>query len=80
VIASPVGVNVDIVGASQCGLLAANVAEWEVALAKLLESPKQRLQLGRAGRQAVGNQYSLAVQAPVLAGIFTQSMTVPESA
>jgi len=80
VIASPVGVNVDIVGASQCGLLAANVAEWEVALDKLLESPKQRLQLGRAGRQAVENQYSLAVQAPVLARILTQSMTVPESA
>ncbi len=80
VIASPVGVNVDIVGASQCGLLAANLAEWEVALDKLLESPKQRLQLGRAGRQAVENQYSLAVQAPVLARILTQSMTVPEPA
>ena len=79
VIASPVGVNVDIVGASQCGLLAANVAEWEVALDKLLESPKQRLQLGRAGRQAVENQYSLAIQAPVLARILTQSVTVPES-
>lgn len=80
VIASPVGVNVDIVGASQCGLLAANAAEWEAALAKLLESPAQRLQLGRAGRQAVENWYSLSVQAPVLASIFTQSMTVPESA
>ncbi|MEQ6917340.1 glycosyltransferase family 4 protein [Halomonas aquatica] len=79
VIASPVGVNVDIVAASQCGLLAANVAEWEVALDKLLESPKQRLQLGRAGRLAVENQYSLAVQAPVLARILAQSMTVSES-
>jgi glycosyltransferase involved in cell wall biosynthesis len=79
VIASPVGVNVDIVGASQCGLLAANAVEWKIALAKLLESPEQRLQLGRAGRQAVENQYSLAVQAPVLGRIFTQSMAVPES-
>ncbi|PHQ26780.1 glycosyl transferase family 1 [Marinobacter guineae] len=79
VIASPVGVNVDIVGANQCGLLAANTAEWEVALDKLLESPAQRLQLGKAGRKAVETQYSLAVQAPVLAGIFTQSVVLPES-
>lgn len=78
VIASPVGVNVDIVSASQCGLLAANSAEWEIALAKLLESPAQRLQLGRAGRKAVETRYSLAVQAPVLAGLFTKSVTLPE--
>lgn len=80
VIASPVGVNVDIVGASQCGLLAANVVDWELALAKLLESPERRIQLGSAGRKAVESWYSLSVQAPVLARIFTQSMTVPESA
>ncbi|MFT6349726.1 MAG: glycosyltransferase involved in cell wall biosynthesis [Psychromonas sp.] len=79
VIASPVGVNVDIVGASQCGLLAANVAEWEAALAQLLESSALRQQLGRAGRQAVENRYSLQVQAPILAGILTQSVTVPAS-
>jgi len=79
VIASPVGVNVDIVGTSQCGLLAANVAEWEAALTQLLESPGLRQQLGKAGRQAVEDKYSLQVQAPVLAGIFTQSMIVPGS-
>jgi glycosyltransferase involved in cell wall biosynthesis len=80
VIASPVGVNADIVGTSQCGLLAANAAEWEAALAQLLESTALRHQLGRAGRNAVENRYSLQVQAPVLARIFTQSITVAESA
>jgi glycosyltransferase involved in cell wall biosynthesis len=80
VIASPVGVNVDIVGANQCGLLAANGAEWKVALDKLLESRAQRLELGRAGRQAVESWYSLSVQAPILANIFIQSVTVLESA
>ena len=79
VVASPVGVNVDILGASQCGFLAANTAEWKVALDKLLESPEQRLQLGRAGRQAVENRYSLSVQAPILAAIFTESGRVLES-
>ncbi|MDA3878359.1 MAG: glycosyltransferase family 4 protein [Halothiobacillus sp.] len=79
VVASPVGVNVEIVGTSQCGLLADNVAEWEATLAQLLESSALRQQLGRAGRQAVEDRYSLQVQAPILAGIFTQSMTVPRS-
>ena len=79
VIASPVGVNFDIVGMSQCGLLADNVAEWETTLAQLLESSALRQQLGRAGRQAVEDKYSLQVQAPILAGILTQSMTVPGS-
>lgn len=74
VIASSVGVNVEIVRASRCGLLASNVAEWEAALAQLLESPAQRQQLGTAGRQAVEATYSLQVQAPVLASIFEESI------
>ncbi|WP_089707906.1 glycosyltransferase family 4 protein [Vreelandella arcis] len=77
VIASPVGVNVDIVGNNQCGLLVANEAEWEIALDSLLELPAQRLKLGSAGRQAVDDQYSLAIQAPVLASILTQSLIGP---
>jgi glycosyltransferase involved in cell wall biosynthesis len=76
VIASPVGVNVEIVGTFHCGLLADNLAEWEATLTQLLESKALRHQLGRAGRQAVEDRYSLQVQAPILAGIFTQSMTV----
>jgi glycosyltransferase involved in cell wall biosynthesis len=78
VIASPVGVNVDIVGTNRCGLLATSSVKWEVALDNLLESPAQRLELGRAGRQAVESWYSLAVQAPILAGIFARSMNPPE--
>jgi len=74
VIASPVGVNVEIVQASRCGLLASNVAEWEAALAQLLQSPAQRHQLGIAGRQTVETTYSLQVQAPVLASIFKESI------
>lgn len=70
VIASPVGVNVDIVGSCHCGLLADTPAEWEQALRTLLFSPEKRCELGMAGRLAVENHYSLQVQAPVLVGIF----------
>ncbi|SDH17112.1 Glycosyltransferase involved in cell wall bisynthesis [Pseudomonas benzenivorans] len=70
VIASPVGVNVDIVTGSYSGLLAGSLAEWENALSHLLASPKQRRVMGVAGRKAVENNYSLQVQAPILSRIF----------
>lgn len=74
VIASPVGVNIDIVNDSQCGLLAEDSAQWESALLQLLESPDQRSLLGNAGRKAVENRYSLQVQAPILHQIFNSAI------
>lgn len=71
VIASPVGVNVDIVTSSYSGLLAGSLVEWENALSHLLASPKQRRVMGMAGRKAVENNYSLRVQAPILIRIFS---------
>lgn len=75
VIASPVGVNVDIVSGSQSGLLACSSADWESALQQLLESAEQRAKLGSSGRQAVEETYSLQVQAPVLRRILTEAIT-----
>lgn len=74
VIASPVGVNIDIVNDSKCGLLAEDSAQWEAALLQLLESPDQRSLLGNAGRKAVENRYSLQVQAPILRQIFNSAI------
>ena len=74
VIASPVGVNIDVVNGSLCGLLADDSAQWEAALLQLLESPEQRLLLGNAGRKAVENRYSLQVQAPLLRQIFNSAI------
>lgn len=73
VIASPVGVNVDIVSHSQCGLLASNTSEWEMALSRLLSNPSERHLFGSAGRYAVENIYSLKVQAPILSRVITKS-------
>ncbi|WP_338799452.1 glycosyltransferase family 4 protein [Pseudomonas monteilii] len=66
VVASPVGVNVEIVADNQCGLLASESAEWMVALSKLLSDREERTRLGLAGRHAVESRYSLQAQAPVL--------------
>jgi glycosyltransferase involved in cell wall biosynthesis len=70
VVASPVGVNVQIVNDSQSGFLATGQVEWEIALLQLLRSPEGGKRLGASGRKAVENTYSLQVQAPVLGKIF----------
>lgn len=72
VIASPIGVNIELVSSSHSGLFADTAAEWENALFQLLESPERRRQLGEAGRQAVEKTFSLQVQAPVLSRIFNE--------
>lgn len=70
VVASPVGVNVDIVANSSCGLLASGPEQWSAALSQLLGAELDRTQLGQAGRHAVEIKYSLQAQAPVLKSLF----------
>lgn len=67
VVASPVGVNVEIVNENRCGQLATSISEWAEALIGILSSRPQQSELGMAGRKAVEQKYSLQVQAPVLA-------------
>lgn len=69
VVASTVGVNVEIVEGWQCGRLADGQAQWHQALGTLLAAPGERRALGVKGRQAVEQHYSLQVQAPRLAEI-----------
>ncbi len=61
VIASPVGENVHVVNDSACGLLATTHAEWRRALEVLHGNPSLRAEMGRRGREAVEERYSLQV-------------------
>ncbi|WP_419711402.1 glycosyltransferase family 4 protein [Pseudomonas sp. NFX224] len=74
VVASPVGVNIEIVDGSQCGLLADSSSQWESSLRELLGNADQRLHYGRAGRVAVENRYALNVQVLALNKIFTDTV------
>ena len=69
VVASPVGINGDLVLRSGGGLLAESPEEWETALRRLLEEPETRRRMGEAGRRFVGEYADLDAQADVLAGI-----------
>lgn len=70
VVASSVGVNVDIITSSQCGYLANSLEQWDSALYKLLHCKEKRNLLGDAGKKSVQDFYSLQVQAPLLADVF----------
>ncbi|OWX98834.1 hypothetical protein B6V76_18585 [Thioclava sp. IC9] len=67
VIASPVGVNSEIVEHGVNGFLASNEAEWREALDALLTDRKLRARMGAAGRKKVEEQYSLQVWGPRVA-------------
>lgn len=67
VVASPVGVNQQIVEHGVNGFLAETEDEWRQALQTLLSDRVLRQRMGQAGRQKVEREYSLQVTGPVLA-------------
>ncbi len=69
VIASPVGINSQIVDQGVNGFLAGTAVEWRSALEMLSDAPELRLRLGLEGRRKVEMRYSTQVTAPRLAGI-----------
>jgi glycosyltransferase involved in cell wall biosynthesis len=73
VIASPVGVNRQIVDAGLNGFLATTLEDWRSALDTLRRAPALGRQLGLAGRQKVEIMYNTGVTAPRLASILDRA-------
>lgn len=71
VIASPVGINSEIVS-NNVGRLAASENEWVQALDQLASNNKLRLRLGRAARLVVEKEYTKQVVAPRLERLFRE--------
>jgi glycosyltransferase involved in cell wall biosynthesis len=67
VVASPVGVNSEIVEQGVNGYLAGTHAEWVQGLNALLLDAELRGRMGQAGRKKVEQEYSLQVTGPRLA-------------
>lgn len=74
VVASPVGVNAEIVNDGENGFLAADHASWVHALTVLRDDRELGLGLGRAGRTKVEQQYCLQVTAPKLAALLKDAI------
>lgn len=66
VVASPVGINTEIVREGINGFLASTPVEWADRLGQLIEDPALRERLGASGRTIVEEEYSLRVSAPRL--------------
>jgi len=69
VIASPVGVNSNIVDQGVNGYLARDEVEWEVAIRRLAASAELRTAMGARGREKIVDGYSLHVYGPRLAAM-----------
>lgn len=67
VVASPVGVNKDIVEHGVNGFLASSEGEWRLAIDTLLSDAELRRRMGAAGRKKIEEHYSLQVWGPRVA-------------
>ncbi len=73
VVASPVGVNTEIVKNGRNGFLAENEHQWKQALETLAGNRDLRLEMGRIGRKKVEEWYCVQVQMPRLATFLEQA-------
>lgn len=73
VVASAVGVNREIVEDGVNGFLASTPEEWRCKLARLIDEPELRQRFAAAGRRTIEERYSLAVNAPRVAGILREA-------
>jgi len=63
VVASPVGLNLDIVREGWNGHFASAPEEWETRIASLLSSPGVAREMGERGKNDVGTRYSIRAYA-----------------
>jgi len=73
VVASPVGVNREIVVDGVNGFLASTPKEWVEALLRLKADPELRRAMGEKGRRMVEEKYCLQVTAPRLHRILLEA-------
>ena len=74
VVASPVGVNREIVQHGVNGFLASTAEEWHGALSRLMEDADLRARIGAAGRRTIQERYALHVTAPRVAAVFSRAL------
>jgi glycosyltransferase involved in cell wall biosynthesis len=74
IVASPVGVNSEIVIHRENGFLARTEEEWVRFLKKLIEDRDLRERMGKKGRGHIENHYSLKVIAPRFLGILQRQL------
>jgi glycosyltransferase involved in cell wall biosynthesis len=67
VIASPVGMNNDVLAMADCGHVAAGLSDWVDSIELLIADPDRRRILGQNGRMLVSQKFSVDAITPLLA-------------
>jgi glycosyltransferase involved in cell wall biosynthesis len=75
VVASPVGVNQELVRPEVNGYLAWTVDDWINAFRALVSNSQRRVLMGAQGRSSVEKSYSLQVTAPRMAQVFEEALS-----
>jgi glycosyltransferase involved in cell wall biosynthesis len=73
VVASPVGVNNEIIGDGVSGLLANTESDWLRQLRTLIADVETRRRIGAAGRARIESAYSLRAHAPSIVSVFERA-------
>jgi glycosyltransferase involved in cell wall biosynthesis len=71
-VASPVGVNREIVVDNETGLLARGAEDWRACLRTLLADPELRRRMGRAGRRRVEERYERSIVSRRIVELFRE--------
>lgn len=71
-VATPVGINSEIIQDGITGFLTNSKEEWIRKLSLLIENPGLRQKMGMAGRQTVEEKFSLEINAPKILSIFEE--------
>ncbi len=74
VVASPVGVNSELVESGRNGFLAKSTADWVHALSSLRDDKDLRQRMGEAGRKKVEEQYCLQLTVPKFVAVLQKVM------
>ncbi len=71
-VASPVGMNKDVIDSGENGYLASTDDEWREALERLIHDKNLRQKLGENGRNKVKNEYSTKVLFPKILDVIRE--------
>ena len=77
VVASPVGVNREIVDEGKSGFLASGPEEWRESLSALLRDPARARAMGEAGRRRVEERYERSIVSRKLVELYAGLFAIP---
>jgi glycosyltransferase involved in cell wall biosynthesis len=74
VVASPVGLNLDIVREGRNGIFASEPEEWEARIGMLLADPEKAREMGRWGAEDAERRYSIRSYAEAYFDVFRETL------